>query len=200
MSELYSQFQNVCSQLKNMEIQLENINNQILNFGIQNNGYQIQNLGIQIITAGLQMVNVGIQIPNMNILNIKQQIQNLGIELQNIVGKIDIQISPFMGIQMNMRMNNNIQNCNNNYKLKKNVIFKTTLGDCKSIPFDYETTLHDALETYLKLTENTEYINNTNKVSFSFNARKIDFYDNTSIGKFFYLFSEPPPPILVDFL
>ena len=103
------------------------------------------------------MVNVGIQIPNMNILNIKQQIQNLGIELQNIVGKIDIQISPFMGIQMNnmnmmMMNNNNVKNCNNNYKLKKNIIFKTTQGDYKSIPFDYETTLHDALETYLKLT------------------------------------------------
>ena len=63
---------------------------------------------------------------------------------------------------------------------KKNILFTTTAGGHRNLIFNYGTTIDSILKKYLLEINKPELIN-TDKVSFMFNAWKLNFGDNTPI-------------------
>ena len=67
---------------------------------------------------------------------------------------------------------------------KINVLFTTTIGTSRNIVLSYGTTIDQALKKYLDQVGKLDLVN-SDKISFLFNAAKLNFGDNTTVEKFF---------------
>ena len=67
---------------------------------------------------------------------------------------------------------------------KLNVLFTTTVGTNKNIVLSQSTTIDQALKKYLKTIGKSELIN-SDKISFLFNATKLNYGDTRTVGEFF---------------
>ena len=67
---------------------------------------------------------------------------------------------------------------------KINVLFTTTIGTSRIIILTHGTTIDQALKKYLNQVGKPELVN-SDKISFLFNAAKLNFGDNTTVEKFF---------------
>ena len=205
------QLNNIREQFKNMDNQVELLITQSQNMlGSGNIQTPIFSMAIQIFNMGIQMVNIGTQIPSigMDIINYKTQIQNIGCQIQNLGNQMN-NINNMMPMNFNMNnmgmmgIQNNINNIEDddfikgfkmgvdnqfesiNNKPKMNVSFTTTLGNRRNMTFDYGTSVGEILKKYLMEVGKPEYINNYNKVSFLYNAGKLDFDNKMKIEDFF---------------
>ena len=209
------QLENISSQFKNIDAQFGFISSQLKNNSSLNIQAQIFIMAIQLFNTGIQMVNFGNQMTGyfgIDIINIKSQIQNIGFQIQNLGNQINMNnINNNMMMNMNnvgIQNNNmlrfdNIQNEEEEwlegFKMgvevvyekdksegpKKNIFFTTSNGNRINLTFNYGTTIDSILKKYLLEINKPELINNTDKVSFLFNATKLNFGDNTPIEKKF---------------
>ena len=67
---------------------------------------------------------------------------------------------------------------------KINVLFTTTIGTSRNIVLSYGTTIDQALKKYLDQVGKLDLVN-SDKISFLFNAAKLNFGDNTTVERFF---------------
>ena len=67
---------------------------------------------------------------------------------------------------------------------KINVIFQTTTGTKRNMVLSMSSTIDQAIKKYLQTVGHPE-LYNTDKVGFLFNAQKLKFGDNTTIGDYF---------------
>ena len=78
----------------------------------------------------------------------------------------------------------------NNSGPKFNVLFTTTIGTKRMMVLNYGTTVDQALRKYLEHMGKESLIN-SDKISFLYNAAKLNFGDQTPIEKFFKNISNP---------
>ena len=101
----------------------------------------------------------------------------------------------------NIGQTNNNNNINNNYQgtqmgNKKNVVFKTTMGIITNVLIDYGKTMTELLKVYLTRVDKMELFNTKNTIAFLFNAKKIEWLDDTKVEIFFRF--TPQPTIVVN--
>ena len=92
---------------------------------------------------------------------------------------------------MNKIMNNNIINNGENNIKKLAIRFTTTLGTHRNIIMNFGETIGQALIKYLIEANKPDLINRNDKVSFLFNATKINFDDETKIEDYFKNVHDP---------
>ena len=144
--------------------------------------------GMQGMGGGMQGMGGGMQgIPyqNMNMMNQGMNIGGNWTSMYNI-GQTN---------------NNNNNNINNNYQgtqmgNKKNVVFKTTMGIITNVLIDHGKTMTELLKVYLTRVDKMELFNTKNTIAFLFNAKKIEWLDDTKVEIFFRF--TPQPTIVVN--
>jgi len=99
------------------------------------------------------------------------------------------------GFQMGLNSENNSGSNNdpeeNAPGPKINVLFTTTIGTKRNIVLSHGTTIDQALRKYLNSVGVPELYGQTEKVSFLFNARKLNFGDTTLVEEFFRNVTNP---------
>ena len=78
---------------------------------------------------------------------------------------------------------------------KLNVLFTTTIGTSRNIVLNHSTTIDDALQKYLK-TVGKSNLYKSDKISFLFNATKLNYGDKKTVGEFFR--NSPNPKVIVN--
>ena len=148
--------------------------------GMQGMGGGMQGMGggIQGMVGGMP----GIPYQNMNMMNQGTNIGGNWTSMYNI------------GQTNNNNINNNSQGIQMGYK--KNVVFKTTMGIITNILIDYGKTMTELLKVYLTRVDKMELFNTKNTIAFLFNAKKIDWLDDTKVEIFFRF--TPQPTIVVN--
>ena len=148
--------------------------------GMQGMGGGMQGMGggIQGMVGGMP----GIPYQNMNMMNQGMNIGGNWTSMYNIG-----------------QTNNN--NINNNYQgtqmgNKKNVVFKTTMGIITNVLIDYGKTMTELLKVYLTRVDKMELFNTKNTIAFLFNAKKIEWLDDTKVEIFFRF--TPQPTVVVN--
>ena len=91
------------------------------------------------------------------------------------------------GFQMGVEEVNNMQKQQEASNVPKiNAIFKTTQGLTTNMRFDFGTTIDQALGQYLKRVGKPELIGNLqNKICFLYNAKQLNFGDQSKVEVFF---------------
>ena len=92
------------------------------------------------------------------------------------------------GFQMGVEEVNNLQQQQQATSggLKVNAVFKTTQGLTTNMIFDYGITIDQALAQYLNRVGRPELIGNLqNKICFLYNAKQLNFGDQTKVEEFF---------------
>ena len=79
---------------------------------------------------------------------------------------------------------------------KKNIVFKTTMGIITNVLIDYGKTMTELLKVYLTRVDKMELFNTKNTIAFLFNAKKIEWLDDTKVEIFFRF--TPQPTIVVN--
>ena len=141
--------------------------------------------GMQGMGGGMQGMGGGMQgIPyqNMNMVNQGMNIGGNWTSMYNI------------GQTNNNNINNNFQGTQMGNK--KNVVFKTTMGIITNILIDYGKTMSELLKVYLTRVDKMELFNTKNTIAFLFNAKKIEWLDDTKVEIFFRF--TPQPTIVVN--
>ena len=80
--------------------------------------------------------------------------------------------------------------------MKINVVFKTTMGVITNLLIDYGKTMSELFKIYLARVDKSELFNTKNTIAFLFNARKLDWLDDTKVEQFFSI--TPNPTIVVN--
>ena len=141
--------------------------------------------GMQGMGGGMQGMGGGMQgIPyqNMNMVNQGMNIGGNWTSMYNI------------GQTNNNNINNNFQGTQMGNK--KNVVFKTTMGIITNVLIDYGKTMTELLKVYLTRVDKMELFNTKNTIAFLFNAKKIEWLDDTKVEIFFRF--TPQPTIVVN--
>ena len=141
--------------------------------------------GMQGMGGGMQGMGggmPGIPYQNMNMMNQGMNIGGNWTSMYNI------------GQTNNNDINNNSQGIQMGYK--KNVVFKTTMGIITNILIDYGKTMTELLKVYLTRVDKMELFNTKNTIAFLFNAKKIEWLDDTKVEIFFRF--TPQPTIVVN--
>ena len=141
--------------------------------------------GMQGMGGGMQGMGggmPGIPYQNMNMMNQGMNIGGNWTSMYNI------------GQTNNNNINNNYQGTQMGYK--KNVVFKTTMGIITNILIDYGKTMTELLKVYLTRVDKMELFNTKNTIAFLFNAKKIEWLDDTKVEIFFRF--TPQPTIVVN--
>ena len=141
-------------------------------------GMQGMGGGIQGMVGGMP----GIPYQNMNMMNQGTNIGGNWTSMYNI------------GQTNNNNINNNSQGIQMGNK--KNVVFKTTMGIITNILIDYGKTMTELLKVYLTRVDKMELFNTKNTIAFLFNAKKIEWLDDTKVEIFFRF--TPQPTIVVN--
>ena len=87
------------------------------------------------------------------------------------------------GMQMNNQMNDD-DDWMQGFKMGVEEVNNTTIGTSRNIVLSYGTTIDQALKKYLDQVGKLDLVN-SDKISFLFNAAKLNFGDNTTVEKFF---------------
>ena len=124
----------------------------------------------------------GIPYQNMNMMNQGMNIGGNWTSMYNI------------GQTNNNNINNNFQGTQMGNK--KNVVFKTTMGIITNVLIDYGKTMTELLKVYLTRVDKMELFNTKNTIAFLFNAKKIEWLDDTKVEIFFRF--TPQPTIVVN--
>ena len=124
----------------------------------------------------------GIPYQNMNMMNQGMNIGGNWTSMYNI------------GQTNNNNINNNFQGTQMGNK--KNVVFKTTMGIITNILIDYGKTMTELLKVYLTRVDKMELFNTKNTIAFLFNAKKIEWLDDTKVEIFFRF--TPQPTVVVN--
>ena len=124
----------------------------------------------------------GIPYQNMNMMNQGMNIGGNWTSMYNI------------GQTNNNNINNNFQGTQMGNKI--NVVFKTTMGIITNILIDYGKTMTELLKVYLTRVDKMELFNTKNTIAFLFNAKKIEWLDDTKVEIFFRF--TPQPTIVVN--
>ena len=124
----------------------------------------------------------GIPYQNMNMMNQGTNIGGNWTSMYNI------------GQTNNNNINNNFQGTQMGNK--KNVVFKTTMGIITNVLIDYGKTMTELLKVYLTRVDKMELFNTKNTIAFLFNAKKIEWLDDTKVEIFFRF--TPQPTIVVN--
>ena len=141
--------------------------------------------GMQGMGGGMQGMGggmPGIPYQNMNMMNQGMNIGGNWTSMYNI------------GQTNNNNINNNFQGTQMGNK--KNVVFKTTMGIITNVLIDYGKTMTELLKVYLTRVDKMELFNTKNTIAFLFNAKKIDWLDDTKVEIFFRF--TPQPTIVVN--
>ena len=141
--------------------------------------------GMQGMGGGMQGMGggmPGIPYQNMNMMNQGMNIGGNWTSMYNI------------GQTNNNNINNNSQG--SQMGNKKNVVFKTTMGIITNVLIDYGKTMTELLKVYLTRVDKMELFNTKNTIAFLFNAKKIDWLDDTKVEIFFRF--TPQPTIVVN--
>ena len=148
--------------------------------GMQGMGGGMQGMGggIQGMVGGMP----GIPYQNMNMMNQGMNIGGNWTSMYNI------------GQTNNNNINNNFQGTQMGNK--KNVVFKTTMGIITNVLIDYGKTMTELLKVYLTRVDKMDLFNTKNTIAFLFNAKKIDWLDDTKVEIFFRF--TPQPTIVVN--
>ena len=122
----------------------------------------------------------GGMMPNMNMMG------GMGMQNMNMAGNNDEDwLEGFkMGVE---EINNPLTNSDpdaNSPGPKINVLFTTTIGTKRNIVLSHGTTIGQALKKYLNAVGKPELFN-SDKISFLFNAQKLEYGNNTTIENFF---------------
>ena len=122
----------------------------------------------------------GGMMPNMNMMG------GMGMQNMNMAGNNDEDwLEGFkMGVE---EINNPLTNSDpdaNSPGPKINVLFTTTIGTKRNIVLSHGTTIDQALKKYLNAVGKPDLVN-SDKISFLFNASKLEFGNNTKIENFF---------------
>ena len=122
----------------------------------------------------------GGMMPNMNMMG------GMGMQNMNMAGNNDEDwLEGFkMGVE---EINNPLTNSDpdaNSPGPKINVLFTTTIGTKRNIVLSHGTTIDQALKKYLNAVGKPDLVN-SDKISFLFNAAKLEFGNNTKIENFF---------------
>ena len=148
--------------------------------GMQGMGGGMQGMG-----GGMQGMGggmPGIPYQNMNMMNQGMNIGGNWTSMYNI------------GQTNNNNINNNFQGTQMGNK--KNVVFKTTMGIITNVLIDYGKTMTELLKVYLTRVDKMELFNTKNTIAFLFNAKKIEWLDDTKVEIFFRF--TPQPTIVVN--
>ena len=148
--------------------------------GMQGMGGGMQGMGggIQGMVGGMP----GIPYQNMNMMNQGMNIGGNWTSMYNI------------GQTNNNNINNNFQGTQMGNK--KNVVFKTTMGIITNVLIDYGKTMTELLKVYLTRVDKMELFNTKNTIAFLFNAKKIEWLDDTKVEIFFRF--TPQPTVVVN--
>ena len=141
--------------------------------------------GMQGMGGGMQGMGggmPGIPYQNMNMMNQGMNIGGNWTSMYNI------------GQTNNNNINNNFQGTQMGNKI--NVVFKTTMGIITNILIDYGKTMTELLKVYLTRVDKMELFNTKNTIAFLFNAKKIEWLDDTKVEIFFRF--TPHPTIVVN--
>ena len=141
--------------------------------------------GMQGMGGGMQGMGggmPGIPYQNMNMMNQGMNIGGNWTSMYNI------------GQTNNNNINNNFQGTQMGNK--KNVVFKTTMGIITNVLIDYGKTMTELLKVYLTRVDKMELFNTKNTIAFLFNAKKIEWLDDTKVEIFFRF--TPQPTIVVN--
>ena len=136
-------------------------------------------------------------LPFMGINNFNPNMMNL---MPNMMMNNNINLMPNMmmnndfNLMPNMMINNNFELQPKNIK-KKNVIFKTTRGKVFQFIVDYGTTVKELLKKFFDRIGLPDLIG-CKDIIFIFNAKKIEYENQTPIEKFFN--HNPNPVIIVN--
>ena len=141
-------------------------------------GMQGMGGGIQGMVGGMP----GIPYQNMNMMNQGMNIGGNWTSMYNI------------GQTNNNNINNNFQGTQMGNK--KNVVFKTTMGIITNVLIDYGKTMTELLKVYLTRVDKMELFNTKNTIAFLFNAKKIEWLDDTKVEIFFRF--TPQPTVVVN--
>ena len=68
---------------------------------------------------------------------------------------------------------------------KININFTTTIGKSHNLKFKYGTTVSQALRRYLEFVGREQYFGHNEKINFLYNAKRIEYNDNTNVENFF---------------
>ena len=149
-------------------------------FGTSGFGGGMQGMGggMQGMVGGMP----GIPYQNMNMMNQGMNIGGNWTSMYNI------------GQTNNNNINNNSQGIQMGNK--KNVVFKTTMGIITNILIDYGKTMTELLKVYLTRVDKMDLFNTKNTIAFLFNAKKIEWLDDTKVEIFFRF--TPQPTIVVN--
>ena len=141
--------------------------------------------GMQGMGGGMQGMGggmPGIPYQNMNMMNQGMNIGGNWTSMYNI------------GQTNNNNINNNFQGTQMGNK--KNVVFKTTMGIITNVLIDYGKTMTELLKVYLTRVDKMELFNTKNTIAFLFNAKKIEWLDDTKVEIFFRF--TPQPTVVVN--
>ena len=78
---------------------------------------------------------------------------------------------------------------------KLNVLFTTTIGTSRNIVLNHSTTIDQALKKYLKTVDKSD-LYKSDKISFLFNATKLNYGETKTVGEFFK--NSPNPKVIVN--
>ena len=127
---------------------------------------------------GMNPMGMGIGMPNM--------MGGMGMQGMNMGGGNDDDwLEGFkMGVEEINNPSTNSDPDVNKPGPKINVLFTTTIGTKRNIVLSHGTTIDEALKKYLNAVGKPDLVN-SDKISFLFNAAKLQFGDNTKIENFF---------------
>ena len=134
----------------------------------------------------MNMMGMNNMMQNMNMNGMNNMMQNMNMNgMNNMMPNMNMNGMNNMMPNMNMNGMSNIGN-NQQSRGKINVVFVTTQGLETVMNFDYEASIKDALELYLKRVGRPELINsNIEGFNFIHNAHNLKMNDNRSVGSVF---------------
>ena len=158
-------------------------------FGNRNN---MPNMGMNMLNWGVNMPNMGMNNPNMgmNMPNMGMNMPNMGMNMPNMGIIQGMNEEWIKGYQMgyNEVMNgdkvNNPPPVNPNIDLV-NIVFNTTQGMTKNLPFEREKTVSELIKAYLNRVGKPELFKRTKDICFICNGNKIDIHSKETVGQYF---------------
>ena len=141
---------------------------------------------------GMMNMNMpNMNMPNMNMMNMNMPNMNMNMQNYGLMMGIPNMNIAGMNIGGNEEWtkgyNTNNQNGGNNTSSKNiiNFAIKTTQGVIRNLKFEYGTTISELIKKYFNIMGKPELFNNPQDICFLYNAKRLNFNDNTKIEDFF---------------
>ena len=134
---------------------------------------------------GMGMPNMGMGMPNMGMGMPMNMMGVMPMQNMNMGDNDEEWMEGFkMGVEEINNIGSNFDSDANTPGPKMNVIFHTTQGTKRTLILNLNSTIDQALKKYLNSIGKPELVN-SDQISFLFNASKLQFGDNTTVGTYF---------------